>query len=144
MQEGIYDKFIEKYKTMFIERTKAVGDPDSESTVLGPLVDEAQFNRVTGFIQRGKEEGQGTLLTGGARIGDKGYFVEPTVFTDVKADSEIHTDEIFGPVSVVRTFKTEEEVMKISNDTEYGLMAGVFTQDINKVRTIQRIIPRSS
>jgi aldehyde dehydrogenase (NAD+) len=133
VQEGIYEKFIEKYKTMFTERTKAMGDPDSESTILGPLVDEAQFNRVTGFIQRGKEQNQGTLLTGGARLGDKGYFVEPTIFTDVKEDAEIHRDEIFGPVSVVRTFKTEEEVMKISNDTEYGLMAGVFTQDINKV-----------
>jgi len=102
----------------------------------GPLVDEAQFNRVTGFIQRGKEQNQGTLLTGGARIGDSGYFVEPTVFTDVKADAEIHRDEIFGPVSVIRTFKTEEEVMKMSNDSEYGLMAGVFTQDINKAMRI--------
>lgn len=128
VQEGIYDKFIEKYKTMFEERTKAMGDPDADGTILGPLVDKAQFERVTGFIQRGKEQNQGTLLTGGARLGDKGYFVEPTVFTDVKPDAEIHVDEIFGPVSVVRTFKTEEEVMKISNDTEYGLMAGVFTQ----------------
>ncbi len=134
VQEGIYEKFIEKYKNMFVERTKTAGDPDSEGTILGPLVDEAQFNRVTGFIQRGKEQNQGTLLTGGARIGEKGYFIEPTIFTDVKEDAEIHTDEIFGPVSVVRTFKTEDEVMKISNDTEFGLMAGVFTQDINKVR----------
>ena len=91
---------------------------------------------MTGFIQRGKEQSQGTLLTGGARIGDTGYFVEPTIFTDVKPDSEIHTDEIFGPVSVIRTFKTEDEVMKISNDSEYGLMAGVFTQDINKAMRI--------
>lgn len=128
VQEGIYDKFIEKYKAMFIERTKAVGDPDAESTILGPLVDEAQFGRVTGFIDRAKDQHAGTLLTGGSRVGDKGYFIEPTVFTDVKPDSEIHTQEIFGPVSVVRTFKTEEEVMKMSNDTEFGLMAGVFTQ----------------
>ncbi|KAK5169775.1 uncharacterized protein LTR77_005753 [Saxophila tyrrhenica] len=118
VQEGIYEKFIEKYKTMFMERTKTAGDPDAESTIFGPLVDQAQFDRVTGFIQRGKEQNQGTLLTGGARIGDKGYFVEPTIFTDVKEDAEIHRDEIFGPVSVVRTFKTEEEVMKISNDTD--------------------------
>lgn len=140
VQEGIYDKFIEKYKEMFLEKTKGVGDPDAEDTVLGPLVDEAQFNRVTGFIQRGKEQNQGTLLTGGARIGNSGYFVEPTVFTDVKADAEIHRDEIFGPVSVVRTFKTEEEVMKMSNDSEYGLMAGVFTQDINKVRNKDKLL----
>lgn len=61
---------------------------------------------------------------------------QPTIFTDVDPNSEIHKDEIFGPVAVVRTFKTEEEVLKISNDTEYGLMAGVFTQDINKAMRI--------
>ena len=137
VQEGIYDKFIEKYKEMFAQRTKVMGDPDAEETVLGPLVDEAQFERVTGFIERAKGQKSGTLLTGGARIGDKGYFVEPTVFTDVKSDSEIHTDEIFGPVSVVRTFKTEEEVLEISNNTEYGLMAGVCTYSIG-----HRILPR--
>ncbi|KAK4620603.1 Aldehyde dehydrogenase [Fulvia fulva] len=136
VQEGIYDKFIEKYKEAFEERTKALGDPDSESTLMGPLVDEAQFKRVTGFIERGKSYEAGTLLTGGARVGDKGYFIEPTIFTNVKPDAEIHTDEIFGPVSVVRTFKTDEEVLKISNDSEYGLMAGVFTQDINKAMRV--------
>lgn len=136
VQEGIYDKFIEKYKSQFVERTKALGDPDAESTMLGPLVDEAQFTRVTGFIERGKERKSGTLLTGGARLGNSGYFVEPTIFTDVKGDSEIHNDEIFGPVSVVRTFKTEEEVLEMSNNSEYGLMAGVFTQDINKAMRV--------
>ncbi|CAK4031918.1 aldehyde dehydrogenase [Lecanosticta acicola] len=136
VQEGIYDKFIEKYKAQFIERTKTLGDPDLDSTLLGPLVDELQFKSVTGFIERAKDQKQGTLLTGGARVGEKGYFVEPTVFTDVHPDSEIHTDEIFGPVSVVRTFKTEEDVLKMSNDSEYGLMAGVFTQDINKAMRI--------
>nr|OQO30839.1 hypothetical protein B0A51_01339 [Rachicladosporium sp. CCFEE 5018] len=136
VQEGIYDHFIEKYKTMFAERTKAVGDPDEESTVLGPLVDDMQFDRVSGFIQRAGEQNAGTKLIGGGRIGSKGYFIEPTIFTDVKIDSEIHTQEIFGPVSVVRTFKTEEEVMKLANDTEFGLMAGVFTQDINKAMRI--------
>lgn len=136
MQEGIYDRFIEKYKAMFLERTKAVGDPEAESSILGPLVDEAQFKRVSGFIERGKDEKQGTLLTGGGRIGETGYYLEPTIFTDVKTDSEIHTDEIFGPVSVVRTFKDEAEVMKIANDTEYGLMAGVFTSDINRAMRI--------
>ena len=136
VQEGIYDKFIEKYKAAFIERTKALGDPDDKSTLLGPLVDEAQFNRVTGFIERGKAQKSGTLLTGGARLGDKGFFIEPTIFTDVNPASEIHTDEIFGPVSVVRTFKTEEEVLKMSNESEYGLMAGVFTQDINRAMRV--------
>jgi aldehyde dehydrogenase (NAD+) len=132
VQEGIYEKFIAKYKELFIERTKLTGDPDLESTVLGPLVDEAQFQRVTGFIERAQDQKQGTLLTGGSRIGDEGYYVQPTVFTDVDPKSEIHVDEIFGPVSVIRTFKTEDEVLQMSNDSEYGLMAGVFTQDVNR------------
>jgi aldehyde dehydrogenase (NAD+) len=62
----------------------------------------------------------------------KGFYIEPTVFTDVDPASEIHTQEIFGPVSVVRSFKTEEEIMEMSNNTSFGLMAGVFTQDVNK------------
>ncbi|KAK2745560.1 hypothetical protein FQN57_003685 [Myotisia sp. PD_48] len=127
VQEGIYDTFIQKYKEAILERTKTIGDPDSETTTIGPLVDESQFNRVSGFIERG-QQGQGNLLVGGQR----GYFLEPTVFTDVDPKSEIHCEEIFGPVSVVRKFKTEEEIMKLSNDTNFGLMAGVFTQDINK------------
>lgn len=131
VQEGIYDKFIEKYKEAMQAKAKEVGDPEKEGTNIGPLVDEAQFNRVRGFIERG-QQGQGKLLVGGQRIGDKGYYLEPTVFTDVDPTSEIHCEEIFGPVSVVKSFKTEEEIMKLSNDTNFGLMAGVFTQDINK------------
>ncbi|PGH26438.1 hypothetical protein AJ80_01936 [Polytolypa hystricis UAMH7299] len=131
VQEGIYDSFIQKYKETIQQHTKAVGDPDAKDTVFGPLVDEDQFNRVSGFIERG-QKGQGKLLVGGQRIGDKGFYIQPTIFTDVDVKSEIHCEEIFGPVSVVRSFKTEEEIMKLSNDTNFGLMAGVFTQDINK------------
>jgi len=131
VQEGIYEKFIAGYKQAMTDKAKLVGDPDNAGTAIGPLVDEAQFNRVSGFIERG-QQGQGKLLVGGKRIGDKGFFLEPTVFTDVDVNSEIHTQEIFGPVSVVRSFKTEEEIMALSNDTQFGLMAGVFTQDINK------------
>ncbi|KAF1982581.1 aldehyde dehydrogenase [Aulographum hederae CBS 113979] len=131
VQEGIYDKFIEGYKNAMKEKASGVGSPDEKKTTIGPLVDEAQFKRVSGFIERG-QQGQGKLLVGGQRIGDKGYYIEPTVFTDVDPTSEIHTQEIFGPVSVVRSFKTEEEIMELSNNTQFGLMAGVFTQDINK------------
>lgn len=76
VQEGIYEQFIEKYTELFQTRTKLIGDPDLDSTVLGPLVDQAQFDRVTGFIKRGKDQNQGTLLIGGNRVGDQGYFVE--------------------------------------------------------------------
>ncbi|PSN65022.1 aldehyde dehydrogenase [Corynespora cassiicola Philippines] len=135
VQEGIYDQFIEKYKEAMKAKTKEIGDPEADGTNIGPLVDEAQFKRVTGFIERG-QKGQGKLLVGGQRVGDKGYYIEPTVFTDVDPTSEIHCEEIFGPVSVVKSFKTEEEIMKLSNDTNFGLMAGVFTQDINKAMRV--------
>ncbi|KAF1940368.1 aldehyde dehydrogenase [Clathrospora elynae] len=132
VQEGIYSAFIEKYKTEMKEKVKEIGDPEDKATRIGPLVDEAQFKRVQGFIERGQQEGQGTLAVGGKRIGTSGYYLEPTVFTDVDPTSEIHCEEIFGPVSVVKTFKTEEEIMTLANDTNFGLMAGVFTQDINR------------
>lgn len=132
VQEGIFDKFAERYKAALEERAKTIGDPENPNTVMGPLVDEAQFQRVTGFIERGVSGNQGTLFTGGKRVGENGFFIEPTVFQNVNSDAEIYQQEIFGPVSILNSFKTEEEVMKKANATEYGLMAGVFTQDINK------------
>ncbi|KAI0444436.1 aldehyde dehydrogenase [Xylaria telfairii] len=130
VQEGIYDKFVEGYKKAMEERAKTVGNPDTAETLMGPVVDKLQFDRVSGFLERGRS--QGTLLVGGSRIGDQGYFIEPTVFTDVPEDAEICKREIFGPVSILNKFKTEEEIIAKANDTSYGLMAGVFTQDINR------------
>lgn len=126
VQEGIYDKFIAGYKKAMEDKRNDVGDPEKAATSIGPLVDEAKFKRVTGFIERG-QQGQGKLLVGGQRIGDKGWFIEPTVFTDVAIDSEIHTQEIFGPVSVVRSFKTEEEIIELSNNTQFGTSIPLFS-----------------
>ncbi|KAI1127444.1 aldehyde dehydrogenase [Nemania abortiva] len=134
VQEGIYDKFLEGYKKAMEERAKTVGDPDVEATLMGPVVDKLQFDRVSGFLERGRT--QGTLLVGGSRIGDQGYFIEPTIFADVPEDAEICKKEIFGPVAILNKFKTEEEIISKSNDTIYGLMAGVFTQDINRALRI--------
>ncbi|TRX87801.1 hypothetical protein FHL15_011309 [Xylaria flabelliformis] len=130
VQEGIYDKFLEGYKKAMEERAKTIGDPDAAETLMGPIVDKLQFDRVSGFLERGRN--QGTLLIGGSRVGDQGYFIEPTIFADVPEDAEICKQEIFGPVAIVNKFKTEEEIIAKANDTEYGLMAGVFTQDINR------------
>ncbi|KAI2638356.1 aldehyde dehydrogenase [Xylaria nigripes] len=130
VQEGIYDRFLQGYKRAMEERGNAAGDPDESETLMGPVVDKLQFNRVMGFLERGRT--QGTLLTGGSRIGDKGFFVQPTIFTDVPEDAEICKREIFGPVAIVNKFKTEEEIIAKANDSSYGLMAGVFTQDINR------------
>jgi aldehyde dehydrogenase (NAD+) len=134
VQEGIYDKFVEGYKKALVAKAKTIGDPEAESTVMGPLIDKDQFDRVSGFIERGNS--QGTLLTGGSRVGDKGFFIEPTVFTNVESNAEIITQEIFGPVAVLNSFKTEEEILEKANDTNFGLMAGVFTQDINRALRI--------
>ncbi|KAH6673044.1 aldehyde dehydrogenase domain-containing protein [Halenospora varia] len=129
VQEGIFDKFVEAYKKSFQEATKMVGDPEAQTTGIGPLVDEIQFKRVTGFIERGDKS---SLVAGGKRIGKEGYFIEPTIFKNLPESAELVQQEVFGPVVVINTFKTEEEVVAWANDTEYGLAAGVFTQDIQR------------
>jgi aldehyde dehydrogenase (NAD+) len=136
VQEGILDRFLERYKAALEARAQAIGDPAAETTSMGPLVDEAQFNRVTGFINAGLQEAQATLLTGGKRVGEKGYFLEPTAFVSVQPDSRLYKEEIFGPVAIVNSFQTEEEAIYKANATDYGLMAGVFTKDICKAMRV--------
>jgi aldehyde dehydrogenase (NAD+) len=87
--------------------------------------------RVMRYIQSGRDEGA-TLVTGGSRIGSKGYYIQPTIFTNAKNDMKIVKEEIFGPVGVVVKFETEEEVLKLANDTHYGLSTCVFTQNISR------------
>ncbi|KAH8807258.1 Aldehyde/histidinol dehydrogenase [Xylogone sp. PMI_703] len=130
VQEGIYGKFIVAYKAIMEERAKGFGDPTDPSTTHGPLVDELQFKRVSGFVERGAS--QGKVLTGGASMNRAGYFMLPTAFIDVPANAEINTEEIFGPVSVIHKFTAEDEVIKLANDSEFGLMARVFTNDITR------------
>ena len=91
----------------------------NEATFLGPLADKIQFDRVMKFLEQGKKDAK--VVTGGGRHGDKGNFIEPTIFLDPPSDSTIYKDEIFGPVLIFKTFKTEEEVIQMANDTSYGL-----------------------
>jgi acyl-CoA reductase-like NAD-dependent aldehyde dehydrogenase len=130
VQKGIAEQFIAKY----VEKMKAaagdLGDPQDPSVKMGPLVDKGQFERVRGMIERGR--GEAELVVGGVQHGESGCYIEPTVFLNPKADAEIYKSEIFGPVSIVKTFETEEEVLALANDTEYGLMSGVFTRDITR------------
>ncbi|KAG5355422.1 Potassium-activated aldehyde dehydrogenase [Yarrowia sp. C11] len=133
VQEGIYDKVVAAFKQKAEE--VVVGDPFNADTFQGAQTSKMQFDRVMGFIEDGKAEGA-TLLTGGCRAQDKGYFIKPTVFTDVKPDMKIVQEEIFGPVVCVTKFKTVEEVLTLANDTEYGLAAGVHTQDISKAHYV--------
>lgn len=133
VQGGIRDQFMAKYKAALDERGKTIGDPDDQNTIMSPLVDSFQFKRVMGFIERGAS--QGTLLTGGDRVGDKGRFVALTVFTDVALNAGILRNEIFGSVSIVNTFKSEE-VLEKANVLNPDSWADLFTQDINRAPRI--------
>jgi aldehyde dehydrogenase (NAD+) len=106
---------------LYVQESESLGaDPLLKTTALGPLADKMQMDRVLYFIEEGKKSA--TLLTGGKRKGDKGCFVEPTLFTDPAPDNVAYKDEIFGPVLFVRTFKTEKEALALANDSTFGLI----------------------
>jgi len=133
VQDGIYDKFVEKAT----QRAKArkVGDPFAEGIEQGPQVDSEQFDKVLGYIKSGVAEGA-NLRAGGARWGDKGYFIQPTVFSDVSDDMKICKEEIFGPVQVIQRFTTRDEVIDRANKNHYGLAAAVFTSSLDNATFI--------
>lgn len=93
-----------------------VGDPFKADTFQGPQVSQLQFDRIMSYIDDGKKNG-GKALIGGNRLGDKGYFIEPTIFTDVKPDAKIVKEEIFGPVVVVTKFKDDKDILTVANDS---------------------------
>ncbi|WP_342078482.1 betaine-aldehyde dehydrogenase [Yoonia sp. SS1-5] len=129
VQKGIKAAFLKR----LTERLAGVkmGDPLDETVNFGPMVSARQRDIVEGFIEKGIAEGA-TLVTGGKRAGDTGFFLEPTVFADVTDDMTIARDEIFGPVMSVLDFDTEDEVLARANATEFGLAAGVFTADLTR------------
>ncbi|KAG8947137.1 aldehyde dehydrogenase (NAD(P)(+)) ald5 [Tulasnella sp. 424] len=129
VQESIYDTFMQKF-TDHVKSLK-VGDPFHPETFQGPQVSKVQFDRIMGYIQKGKEEGA-TVHLGGEQHGEEGYFIQPTIFTDAKPGMTIVKDEIFGPVVVVIKFKDEAEIIEMANDSMYGLAAAVFSRDISR------------
>ncbi|KAG1472186.1 hypothetical protein G6F56_001694 [Rhizopus delemar] len=126
VQSTIYEEFLTKFKE-YTSKTK-LGDPHDDETFQGPQINKAQFDRILGYIETGKKEGA-TCYLGGNRWGDEGYFIEPTVFTDVNEDMTIVKEEIFGPVVTVSKFDSVDDVVHMALDTEYGLAAAVFTQN---------------
>jgi aldehyde dehydrogenase (NAD+) len=133
VEEKIYDEFVERSAERAKRRT--VGNPLDTKTEQGPQVDNEQFNKVLGYIESGKKEGA-KLLCGGERVGEKGYFVAPTVFADVQDEMKIAQEEIFGPVMSVMKFKDMDELIDRANKTIYGLAAAVWTRDITKAHRI--------
>ncbi len=129
VQKGIKEAFLARLTERLAD--VKMGDPLDETVNFGPMVSERQMKIVQGFIAKGIEEGA-RLVTGGAREGDIGFFVQPTVFAEVTDDMTIAREEIFGPVLSVLDFETEEEVLARANDTIYGLAAGVFTRDLGR------------
>lgn len=129
VQAGIYDKFVQKAKSLADARK--VGDPFQDGIQQGPQIDEEQFKKILTLIDSGKKQGA-KCVTGGDKWGNKGYFVQPTVFADVKDDMRIAKEEIFGPVQSIFKFDTLEEAITRANATTYGLAAGIITNDINK------------
>jgi aldehyde dehydrogenase (NAD+) len=128
VQESIYDKFIERFKER--AQKNVVGDPFKEDTFQGPQVSQVQFDRIMSYIEHGKESGA-KIEIGGKRKGDKGYFIEPTIFSNVTEDMKIVQEEIFGPVCSISKFKTKEDAIKLGNTTTYGLAAAVHTANLN-------------
>ena len=133
VQSGIKEAFL----TRLSERLDGavIGDPMDEMTSFGPMVSETQMNIVLGYIEKGLEEGA-RLVTGGKRLNKNGFYIGPTVFADVTDDMTIAREEIFGPVMSVLDFETEDDVMARANATEFGLAAGVFTQDLTRAHRI--------
>lgn len=133
VEEKIHDSFVEK----LVARAKKqrVGDPFDMSTTQGPQISQEQCDRIMGYIDAGVSEGA-NLLSGGKRVGSKGYFIQPTIFDGVKDNMRIAREEIFGPVMNILKFKDVDEVVQRGNKTFYGLAAAIWTKDITKAHRL--------
>jgi phenylacetaldehyde dehydrogenase len=135
VQRDRYDEVVEQLANF--SKNVSVGDPLKQGTMMGPVVSREQYDRVNGYLDLGKQEGA-KVSTGGVAPEGKGYFVQPTLFSDVKNDMRIAREEIFGPVGAAIPFTDENDAVFQGNDTEYGLSAAVWTRDISRAHKVAR------
>lgn len=137
VQEGIYDEFVRR--SAEAASSMKIGDPFDLSVMHGPQIDGNQFKKILRYVESGKKDGA-RLVCGGKRWGDKGFYIEPTVFADVTEDMAIAREEIFGPVMSIIKFKTIDEVIERANNSEFGLGAGVFTSNLDNAIKISNSV----
>jgi aldehyde dehydrogenase (NAD+) len=130
VQRPVYEEVLRRISGR--ARAIKVGHPADPGTTMGPLISKGQMQRVLNYIAIGKSEGA-SIVAGGVRLGDQGYFIEPTVFANVQHGMQISLEEIFGPVLCVIPFDDEEDALRIANGTPYSLAAGVWSADIARV-----------
>jgi aldehyde dehydrogenase (NAD+) len=133
VEQKVHDQFVDRMLAKV--KSTRVGDPFDANTTQGPQVSQEQFDKVMSYIEAGRKAGA-KVLAGGGRVGDRGYFIEPTVFGDVTDDMKIACEEIFGPVMSIIPFKDIDEVIRRGNRTMYGLAAAVWTKDVSKAHRL--------